>query len=144
MDVWMVWHSSLSPVYCPSPIFQWFLELFSEDFHGSDLRASFAGFVVGVTHEHLVPFFLVILPLQTHGKLFDLGVFGGARVLEVEIQDFRFPVTECVLGHEIWARGCPWGIHLPKIFVSICWVNRETDRWEVESWPVGGCSSRAA
>jgi hypothetical protein len=30
-----------------------------------------------------VPLFLVTLPLQTRGKLFDLVVFIGARVLEV-------------------------------------------------------------
>jgi hypothetical protein len=42
------------------------------------------GFVVEVTHEDLVPLFLVILPLKTHGKLSDLVVFGRARVLEVE------------------------------------------------------------
>jgi hypothetical protein len=45
------------------------------------------GFVVGVTHEDLVSLFLVTLPLQTHGKLFDSVVFGGARVLEVEPRD---------------------------------------------------------
>jgi hypothetical protein len=45
------------------------------------------GFVVGVTHEDLVPLFLVILPLQTHGKPFDLVVFVGAQVLEVVVQD---------------------------------------------------------
>jgi hypothetical protein len=33
---------------------------------------------VGVTHEDLVPLFMVTLPLQTHGNLFDLVVFGGA------------------------------------------------------------------
>jgi hypothetical protein len=39
----------------------------------------FAGFVVGITHEDVVPLFLVILPLQTRGKALDLVVFGGAR-----------------------------------------------------------------
>jgi hypothetical protein len=41
-------------------------------------RSFFAGFVVGVTHEDLVPRFLGILPLQTRGKAFDLVVFCGA------------------------------------------------------------------
>ena len=47
-------------------------------------------FVVGITHEDVVPLFLVILPLQTRGKAFDLVVFGVARVLEVESFDSRF------------------------------------------------------
>jgi hypothetical protein len=42
---------------------------------------------VGVTHEDLVPLILVILPLQTRGKLSNSVVFGGARVPEVEPQD---------------------------------------------------------
>jgi hypothetical protein len=42
---------------------------------------------MGVTHEELVPLFLVTLPLQTRGKLSDLVVFIGARVLEVESRD---------------------------------------------------------
>jgi hypothetical protein len=46
-------------------------------------RRFFAGFGVGVTHEDLVPLFLVTLPLQTCGKLYDLVVFVGTRVLEV-------------------------------------------------------------
>ena len=46
-------------------------------------RCFFAGFVVGVTHEDLMPLFLVTLPLQTRGKLSDSVVFGGARVLVV-------------------------------------------------------------
>jgi hypothetical protein len=45
------------------------------------------GFVVGITHEDVMPIFLVILPLQTCGKAFDL-VVGVSRVLEVEAQDF--------------------------------------------------------
>jgi hypothetical protein len=39
-------------------------------------------FGVGVTHEDLVPLFLVTLPLQTRRKLSDLVVFVGALVLE--------------------------------------------------------------
>jgi hypothetical protein len=54
------------------------------DFRGGILKVFFAGFVVGVAHDDLVTIFLVILPLQTRGKLSDLVVFGGARVLEVE------------------------------------------------------------
>jgi hypothetical protein len=42
---------------------------------------------VGVTHEDLVPLFLVTLPLQTREKLSDSVIFGGARVLEVEPRD---------------------------------------------------------
>ena len=60
-------------------------------------RSFFAGFVVGITHEDVVPLLLVILPLQTRGKAFDLVVFGVARVLEVEVQDLRFPMIESVL-----------------------------------------------
>jgi hypothetical protein len=45
----------------------------------------------------LVPLFLVTLPLQTRGKLFDLVVFVGARVLEVWSRDLRFPMIESVL-----------------------------------------------
>jgi hypothetical protein len=51
-------------------------------------------FVVGVTHEDLVPLFLVTMPLQTCGKLSDLVDFGGARVLEVEPRYLRFPMIE--------------------------------------------------
>jgi hypothetical protein len=54
------------------------------------------GFGVGVTHEDLVPLFLVTLPLQTRGKLSDLVVFVGARVLEVWSRDLRFPMIESV------------------------------------------------
>jgi hypothetical protein len=60
-------------------------------------RRFFAGFGVGVTHEDLVPLFLVTLLLQTCGKLSDLVVFVGARVLEVESRDLRFPMIESVL-----------------------------------------------
>jgi hypothetical protein len=66
------------------------------DFRGGILKVFFAGFVVGVTHDDLVTIFLVILPLQTRGKLSDLVVFGGARVLEVEPRDLQFPMTESV------------------------------------------------
>jgi hypothetical protein len=59
-------------------------------------RHFFAGFVEGVTHEDLMPLFLVTLPLQTHGKLSDLVDFGGARVLEVEPRDLRSPLIESV------------------------------------------------
>jgi hypothetical protein len=59
-------------------------------------RHFFAGFVEGVTHEDLMPLFLVTLPLQTHGKLSDLVDFGGARVLEVEPWDVKFPMIESI------------------------------------------------
>jgi hypothetical protein len=59
-------------------------------------RRFFAGFGVGVTHEDLVPLFLVTLPLQTRGKLSDLVVFIGARVLEVWSRDLRFPMIKSV------------------------------------------------
>jgi hypothetical protein len=54
------------------------------------------GFVVGVTHEDLVPLFLATLPLQTRGNLSDLVDFGGARGHEVESQDLRFPMIESI------------------------------------------------
>jgi hypothetical protein len=38
----------------------------------------FAGFVLGITHKVVVPLFLVILPLKSHGKISDLVVLGGA------------------------------------------------------------------
>jgi hypothetical protein len=59
-------------------------------------RRFFAGFGAGVTHEDLVPLSLVTLPLQTRGKLSDLVVFGGARVLEVWSRDLRFPMIESI------------------------------------------------
>jgi hypothetical protein len=59
-------------------------------------RHFFAGFVEGVTHEDLMPLFLVTLPLQTHGKLSDLVDFGGARVLVVEPWDVKFPMIESI------------------------------------------------
>jgi hypothetical protein len=59
-------------------------------------RRFFAGFGAGVTHEDLVPLSLVTLPLQTRGKLSDLVVFVGARVLEVWSRDLRFPMIESV------------------------------------------------
>jgi hypothetical protein len=55
------------------------------------------GFGVGVTHEDLAPLFLVTLPLQTRGKLSDLVVLVGARILEVWSRDLRFPMIESVL-----------------------------------------------
>jgi hypothetical protein len=51
---------------------------------------------VGVTHDDLVPLFLVTLPLQTRGKLSDLVVFVGTRVLEVWSRDLRIPMTESI------------------------------------------------
>jgi hypothetical protein len=51
---------------------------------------------VGVTHEDLVPLFLVTFPLQTRGKLSDLVVFVGTRVLEVWSRDLRFPMIESI------------------------------------------------
>jgi hypothetical protein len=54
------------------------------------------GFGVGVTHVDRVPLFLVTLPLQTCGKLSDLVVFVGARVIEVWSRDLRFPMIESV------------------------------------------------
>jgi hypothetical protein len=59
-------------------------------------RSFFVGFGVGVTHEDLVPLFLVTLPLQTRGKLSDLVVFVGARVLEVWSRDLQFRMIESV------------------------------------------------
>jgi hypothetical protein len=59
-------------------------------------RSFFAGFVVGVTHEDVVPLFLVILPLQTRKKAFDLVVFGGAQGEVFLVVGLRFPMTECV------------------------------------------------
>jgi hypothetical protein len=59
-------------------------------------RRFFVGFGVGVTHVDLVPLFLVTLPLQTCGKLSDLVVFVGARVIEVWSRDLRFPMIESV------------------------------------------------
>jgi hypothetical protein len=64
-------------------------------------------FVMGVTHEDLVPLFLVTLPLLTRGKLSDLVVFCGVRGLEVEPQDLRFPMIESVLVEFVCGRGRP-------------------------------------
>jgi hypothetical protein len=50
----------------------------------------------GVTHEVLVPLFLVAFPLQTRIKLSDLVVFVRARVLEAWSQDLQFPMIESV------------------------------------------------
>jgi hypothetical protein len=55
-------------------------------------RHFFAGFGVGVTHEDLLPLFLVTLPLQIRGKLSNLVAYVGARVLEVWSRDLRFPI----------------------------------------------------
>jgi hypothetical protein len=49
------------------------------------------GFVLGITHEVGVPLFLVILPLKSRGKLSNLVVFGGARVLVVELDFVSIP-----------------------------------------------------
>jgi hypothetical protein len=54
------------------------------------------GFGVGITHEDLVPLSLVTLPLQTRGKLSDLVVLVGARILEVWSRDLRFPMIKSV------------------------------------------------
>jgi hypothetical protein len=50
----------------------------------------FAGFGVGITHEDVVPLFLVILPLQIRGKALDLVVYGGVLGEVVLEADFRF------------------------------------------------------
>ena len=51
---------------------------------------------MGITHEDVVPLFLVILPLQTRGKAFDLVVFGGARGEVFLVVGLRFPMIESV------------------------------------------------
>jgi hypothetical protein len=63
-----------------SPILLFFVIFgsFSWEFRCRVLEVFFAVFSMGVTHEDLVPLFLVTLPLQTHGMLSDLVVFGGA------------------------------------------------------------------
>jgi hypothetical protein len=55
-------------------IFGGFLWIFVEDIWG----CFFAGFVIGVIHEDLVPLFLVISPLQILVKAFDFGGFRGS------------------------------------------------------------------
>jgi hypothetical protein len=67
-----------------------FLGISWRSFGGNSLR------VVGVTHKDHLRLFLVTLPLQTHGKLCVLVVFGGAQVLEVEPRDLRFPMIESI------------------------------------------------
>jgi hypothetical protein len=46
-------------------------------------RRFFVAFVMGVTHEDLVPLFLVTLPLQTRGKLSDRWFFVEPEVLRL-------------------------------------------------------------
>jgi hypothetical protein len=53
-------------------------------------KSFFAGYGVGITHEDVVPLFLVILPLQILGKAFDLVVFCGVLGKEILEVDFRF------------------------------------------------------
>jgi hypothetical protein len=56
-------------------------------------RSFFAGFVVRVTHEDVVPLSLVTLPLQTRGKALDLVVFGGARgEVFLVVVDTSYPI----------------------------------------------------
>jgi hypothetical protein len=74
-------------VVIPVFSFWWFSEPFLGIFVEEFWRRFFVGFGVGVTHEELVPLFLVTLPLQTCGKLSDLVVFVGTRVLEVWSRD---------------------------------------------------------
>jgi hypothetical protein len=52
-------------------------------------RCFFAGFVLGITHEVGVTLFLVILPLKSRRKVFDIGGFQVLRVLQVEARDLR-------------------------------------------------------
>jgi hypothetical protein len=65
------------------------------------------GFVVGVTHEDMVPLFLVILHLQTHGKAFDLVVFGGARGEVFLVVALRLPMIESISMEFFRGRGYP-------------------------------------
>jgi hypothetical protein len=55
-----------------------FQSFFLGIFVGSFWTCFFAGFVLGITHKVVVPLFLVILPLKSHGKLSDIVVLGGA------------------------------------------------------------------
>jgi hypothetical protein len=68
------------------PLFGYFWT-FLVIFMGRFRRGFFAGFGVRITHEDMLPLFLVILPLQIRRKAFDLVVFGGVLgdvVLEVD------------------------------------------------------------
>jgi hypothetical protein len=49
------------------------------------------GFAVGVTHDDLVPLFLVTLPLQTRVKLSNFVVFVGVLRSWLSSCDSRFP-----------------------------------------------------
>jgi hypothetical protein len=56
----------------------------------------FVGFVLGITNEVGVPLFLVILPLKSHRKAFDFGVFVFLvcwSVLAVKYDTLRALVT---------------------------------------------------
>jgi hypothetical protein len=92
----------------------------------------FMGSVVEVTHEDLVPLFLVTLPLQTRGKLSDLVVFRRTLVSWP-----RFVIPGVVgsqrpkfLGH-IFPLGCSSS---PQNFVSRLQVV-----WEIHRSKVQGC-----
>jgi hypothetical protein len=65
-------------------------------------RCFFSGFVLGITHEIGVPFFVVILPLKSHRKAFDFGGFRVVHVLEVEARDLRFRELYGVRGCNFW------------------------------------------
>jgi hypothetical protein len=77
--------------FFPIFLFWCFLELFLGFFVAEFWRRFFAGFAMGVTHEDLVPLFLVTLLLQTHGKLSDLVVFVGVLHSWLSSCDPRFP-----------------------------------------------------
>jgi hypothetical protein len=50
---------------------------------GKFWRHFFARFELGITHEVVVPLFLMILPLKSRGKAFFFGGFCVLSVLEV-------------------------------------------------------------
>jgi hypothetical protein len=63
-------------VFLPFFLFGDFQSLFW-NFHGKVLGCFFEGFLLVVTYEDLLPFFLVILLQQYLQNCFDLDAFGG-------------------------------------------------------------------
>jgi hypothetical protein len=124
-SVWLLKAFVVSPVFP----FWWFSEPFLRIFMAEFWRRFFEGFDVGVTHEDLVPLFLVTLPLQTRGKLSNLVVFVGAWVLEDWSRDLWFPMIESVSVQFLWGRGRPWGDPgITKVSLqSVGWIERSGD-----------------
>jgi hypothetical protein len=90
----------------------------------------FLGFLVGVTYEDLVPFWLVTLPPNLSWIGLDLVVFRVGRVHDLKRRFLRFLLIVSDSVRFLWGRGCPRGNPaIPEVSLqSMEWFGRSGAR----------------